>query len=83
MKLRIARKMGQRFRCRDKRPWWSIYTDEQYQRAEVRLRRSWSRACPALANGLRSVSPDFFAANRAESRRTRQRALRRHGAGES
>jgi hypothetical protein len=62
----------------DRRPWWSVYTDEQLQRAERRLLKSWRTRCPAKPDGSRLVSPDFFAANRVQSRHVRQRALLRH-----
>lgn len=86
MKLRIARKMDpgswQRLEraARDKRAWRAVYTDDQLRRAERRLERSWRTACPPAADGSRAVSPDFFAANRVQSRRIRQAALRRHRA---
>jgi hypothetical protein len=83
VKLRIARKMDlgswkQWARAdRDKRVWWTVYTEEQLRRAELRLRKSWQTRCPVRPDGSRSVSPDFFAANRIESRLARQRAIRR------
>ncbi|HET9063764.1 MAG TPA: hypothetical protein VFO62_10785 [Candidatus Binatia bacterium] len=78
MRLRIARKMDPR-RARDiigPRPWFGIYTDEQLQRAERRLRRSHHTRCPVI-DGWRAVHPDFFAANRVHARHIQQRALRR------
>lgn len=84
MKLRIARKMdtggvgSRRLAHGDKRQWWTVYTDDQLRRAEVRLRQSWSRRNPPVGEDRRrNVSPDWFAANRVESRLARQRALRR------
>lgn len=83
MKLRIARKMDTgdwKRRARgivDKRPWWSVYTDEQLRRAERRLRRSHRTRCPVIA-GVQAVHPDYFAANRVHARHVQQRALRRH-----
>lgn len=86
MRLRIARKMDtgswqQRLRGgKDKRKWWSVYSDDQLQRAVARLRRSWMRCSPVI-NGYRNVQgTDYFAMNRVESRLIRQRALRRHRA---
>lgn len=83
MKLRIARKMDtgswrQRpHRDKDKREWWTVYSDDQLRRAMVRLGRSWRRHSPVI-DGRRNVEgTDFFAMNRVESRLVRQRALRR------
>ncbi len=84
MKLRIARKMdtGDWKRLRrgvhDKRRWWTVYSNDQLLRAERRLRRSWSTRCPVQADGRRNLTPDWFAANRVESRRVRQAVLRRY-----
>lgn len=86
MKLRIARKMDRGWwkrraiDDRDKRPWHSVYTDDQLARAERRLRKSWHthRVVTVNEEGQRvsTVTLDWFAANRVNSRRIRQRALR-------
>jgi hypothetical protein len=79
VKLRIARKMDPRSarRAGDKRPWSNVYTDEQLQRAERRLRKSHRTRCPVIDGKFRAVSPDYFAANRVNARHIQQRALRR------
>lgn len=91
MKLRIARKMdtgGWKQRRRKdrefrKRVWWHVYTDEQLTRAERRLRKSWTTRRVASFDDegrkMWTLVPDWFAANRVESRLIRQRALRRMG----
>lgn len=81
MKLRIARKMDQgthaQQRARgDKRTWWFVYTDGQLKRAERRLLRSWLTHRPLQADGCRRVHREL-AANRVNSRRVRQRIIRR------
>lgn len=83
MKLRIARKMDRggvhrrAHDAKDKRPWWSVYTDEQLQRAQRRLERSWRTANPLHPDGGRKTGPDFFAANRVHARRIRQGVIGR------
>jgi hypothetical protein len=83
MRLRVARKMDRGYWKRravddkDKRTWWRVYTDDQLRRAEIRLRRSWGTRCPVEPDGERALTLDWFAANRVQSRRARQRALRK------
>ena len=88
MNLRIARKMdmgAHQRRKRDdrdfaKRTWWKVYSLDQLKRAERRLHRSWIRMCPVRhddeGKGYRLLTPDYFAENRVNSRRIRQRTLR-------
>ena len=77
MRLRIARKMDtKRLRGRDRRPWWSVYSDHQLAHAEHKLRKRWSRSNPTLDDGGRLTSPDWFMANRIHARLVRQIALR-------
>jgi hypothetical protein len=82
MKLRIARKMdtggvgSRRLRKRQKRTWWLVYTHDQLERAERRLRHSWTtHRRPGAEPGTLTLTPDWFAANRVQSRRARQRAV--------
>ena len=92
MKLRIARKMDPKPRHRgqwftaedrarfDKRPWQGVYNVERLRRAEVRLHRSWQRACPPRLNAegklVRSLTEDFFRGNRVRNRRERVQYIR-------
>lgn len=87
MRLRIARKMDRGWwkrraiDDRDKRPWYAVYTDEQLDRAERRLRKSWHthRVVTVNEDGQRSstITLDWYAANRVRTRRIRQGVLRR------
>jgi hypothetical protein len=86
VKLRIARKMDMGYwkrRKRDdrrnaKRPWWSVYSDDQLKRAHARLRKSWLHRSPPAVDGMRNVrGTDYFAMYRVESRMIRQRTLKR------
>lgn len=83
MKLRIARKIS-KHKNRRVTPWWKVYTDGQFQRAKIRMRKSWSKACPnykAVWFGeertTRNVNDDYHRAYRVESFQVRQRALRK------
>lgn len=82
MNLRQARKIDpggwQRRprRDKDKRPWWTVYTLDQFARAEARLRRSWSGRNPVI-DGARDVDRDFFAMNRVNAKRMAQGSMTR------
>jgi len=64
----------------DKRPWWTVYSENQLLEAELRLGRSWRRANPRTHDDGRQTDPDFFAMNRVRSRRLRQRFIARESA---